>query len=433
MFVFCAVLILMASLLATASPATAKKAPKHPTAIVASRLDSAVILTWRAPRRGGAAKIRGYQIRYSTDGGRTWSAPAARVRSKASSTTVRGLGNGAPYTFQVRALRKSGKSRWSKKSAPVSLVAAQPPVAAPAALPVPATAPATTPIEPATTSLTGAAAQQPAPSPTPTTTTAAPKPTATPTPTPTPTPTQSQTAPPPAGSWWAPTKGTSWQWQLTGTIDTSVDAAVFDIDGEDSSAATVAALHAKGAKVICYFSAGSYENWRKDAASFPAAVRGKGLDGWAGESWLDVRRLDVLLPIMEARIANCKAKGFDAVEPDNVDGDSNSTGFPLTAADQATYNKALADIAHRHGLGIALKNDPDQVKALEPFFDFSVAEECAKYNECDAYAPFTAAGKAVLHVEYSGTLASFCPTTKALGFSSLLKKLNLDAWRSPCP
>ncbi len=42
-------------------------------------------------------------------------------------------------------------------------------------------------------------------------------------------------------------------------------------------------------------------------------------------------------------------------------------------------------------------------------------------------APFTAAGKPVLHVEYSGALSSFCPTTKALGFSSL-KKLDLDAW-----
>ena len=62
-----------------------------------------------------------------------------------------------------------------------------------------------------------------------------------------------------------------------------------------------------------------------------------------------------------------------------------------------------------------------------------MAEECARYNECDAYSPFAAAGKAVLHVEYSGSLSSFCPGTKALGFSSMLKKLDLDAWRSPCP
>ena len=236
-----------------------------------------------------------------------------------------------------------------------------------------------------------------------------------------------------SGSWWVPAKGTSWQWQLTGTVDTSVDAAVFDIDGDDASAALVSALHAKGRKVICYFSAGSWEDYRSDASDFPNSVTGKTLDGWPDEKWLDIRALDVLLPIMDKRIATCKNKGFDAVEPDNVDGYTNATGFPLTAAHQATYNRALADLAHKHGLGVALKNDPEQVATLQPYFDFAVVEECARYNECAMYKPFTDAGKAVLHVEYRGTLDSFCPTTTALGFSSMLKTLNLTAWRNPCP
>ncbi len=391
-----AVLLLLTTLVVSADPANAASAPGKPTAVAASALDSAVSLTWKAPTSTGGSSITGYRVRHSSNNGSTW-ASATSTGSKSTAFTVTGLMNGTQYVFQVRAVNRVGSGSWSSKSAAVTPVATTvlPPVTEP-------------PVDP----------QPPV----------VPDPPADPNPTPAPDP-----DPNPGGTRWAPTKGTSWQWQLTGTIDTSVDAAVFDIDGEDASAATVAALHAKGAKVICYFSAGSYENWRSDAASFPSAVRGKGLDGWAGESWLDVRRQDVLLPIMEKRIATCKAKGFDAVEPDNVDGYSNSTGFPLTSADQAAYNKALAEIAHRHGLGIALKNDPDQVTALEPFFDFSVAEECARYNECNAYAPFTAAGKAVLHVEYSGTLASFCPTTKALGFSSLLKKLDLDAWRSPCP
>ncbi len=275
----------------------------------------------------------------------------------------------------------------------------------------------------------------PAPTPTPTPTPSAPTPTPTPTPTPsTPAPTPStSTATPVAGGWWGPEPGTSWQWQLTGTVDTTVQAAVFDIDGEDASASLVSALHAQGRKVICYFSAGSWEDWRSDASQFPSSVTGKTLDGWPDEKWLDIRQHSVLLPIMEARIADCAAKGFDAVEPDNVDGYTNSTGFPLTAADQAAYNRALADLAHKHGMGVALKNDPEQAAGLEPYFDFSVAEECARYEECDAYAPFTSNGKAVLHVEYTGSLDSFCPTTAALGFSSMLKKLDLDAWRKPCP
>ncbi len=235
------------------------------------------------------------------------------------------------------------------------------------------------------------------------------------------------------GAWWAPARGTDWQWQLSGTVDTSVDSPVFDVDGESTSAATVAALHAKGARVVCYFSAGSFENGRSDSSAFPASVLGNTLEGWPDEKWLDIRQLDVLLPIMEKRIASCRDKGFDAVEPDNVDGYANSTGFPLTAADQLAYNRAIADLAHGYGLGVGLKNDPAQVAALEPSFDFAVVEECARYSECGSYAAFSKAGKAVLHVEYEGTLASFCSTTKALGFSSMLKRLELDAWRSVCP
>ena len=235
------------------------------------------------------------------------------------------------------------------------------------------------------------------------------------------------------GAWWAPTPGIDWQWQLSGTIDTSVSSPVFDVDGEGTSAATVATLHAKGAHVICYFSAGSYEPGRSDASAFPQSVLGYALEGWPDERWLDVRRLDVLLPIMERRIADCRDKGFDAVEPDNVDGYANATGFPIAATDQLAYNRAIAELAHRYGLGVGLKNDPAQVVELQPSFDFAVVEECARYSECGAYAPFSAAGKAVLHVEYEGTLASFCPVTKALGFSSMLKRLELDAWRSVCP
>ena len=386
-----------------------------------------------------------------------------KTAPRSTRTTIDGLANGTTYVFQVRAVKKAGKSRWSKRSTSVAPapVQVQQPAPTPDAGRHPdqrgrtsdpncgraPSAPARPNTDPDGEDRVPDADTHLDPDPVPPANHLADRhrqahphpntdgqqvrhPLAD---TDAHTHAVDQPPPTPAGAWWAPAKGTSWQWQLTGTIDTTVDAAVFDIDGEDASAATVSTLHAKGAKVICYFSAGSWENWRSDAATFPASVQGKGLDGWAGESWLDVRQLGILLPLMEKRVANCKAKGFDAVEPDNVDGYSNATGFPLTAADQIAYNKGLADLAHKYGLGIALKNDPDQVTALEPFFDFSVAEECAKYNECDGYAPFTTAGKAVLHVEYQGALTSFCPTTKALGFSSMLKKLDLDAWRSPCP
>ncbi len=231
---------------------------------------------------------------------------------------------------------------------------------------------------------------------------------------------------------WRPRPGLSWQWQLSGRVDTSVGARVFDIDGADNSAATVRSLHRKGAKVICYISAGSWERWRGDATAFPASVLGRRLDGWPGERWLDIRRTDVLLPIMERRIADCRSKGFDGVEPDNVDGYANRSGFPLTAADQLAYNRAIARLAHKHGLAVGLKNDAEQVRALEPHFDFAVVEECVAYDECDAYRPFIRAGKAVFHAEYRGSMARICRESERLGLSTIKKRLDLGAYRRTC-
>jgi hypothetical protein len=230
---------------------------------------------------------------------------------------------------------------------------------------------------------------------------------------------------------WQPRPGIAWQWQLSGTVDTSVQVPVYDIDGFENSAAVVRTLHAAGRKVICYVNVGAYESFRPDAKGFPSSVLGKG-NGWDGERWLDIRRLDVLRPLMAARFDMCRTKGFDAVEPDNVDGYVNDTGFPLTAAQQLAYNRMIAQLAHERGLSVGLKNDLDQVGALVGDFDFSVDEQCAEFDECEELTPFIAAAKAVFHVEYNLTANQFCARTKKLGFSSMVKHLDLDAWRQPC-
>ena len=231
---------------------------------------------------------------------------------------------------------------------------------------------------------------------------------------------------------WRPAPHTTWQWQLTGRIDLSVRARMFDIDLFDTPARTVARLHRRGRRAVCYLSAGSFERGRPDAAAFPAAVLGRPLEGYPDERWLDVRRLDVLAPIMERRLDLCRSKGFDGVEADNVDGYANSSGFPLTGADQLAYNRFLARAAHARGLSIGLKNDLDQVAALAPAFDFAVNEECAAYGECGSLKPFIAAGKPVFHAEYDVATTAFCPTTTKLKFSSIRKRLSLNAWRQPC-
>ncbi len=230
---------------------------------------------------------------------------------------------------------------------------------------------------------------------------------------------------------WMPEPGTTWQWQLTGAIDTTVDAEMFNIDLFDASSSVVAQLHGKGTAVVCYLSAGSWENWRPDADDFPQSVLGSS-NGWPGEKWLDIRKIDVVGPIMEARFDLCKAKGFDAIEVDNIDGYTNNTGFPLKAADQLAYNRFLADAAHARGLSIGLKNDLEQVNQLVSLYDFAINEQCAQYDECDMLTPFIAANKAVFHVEYSLDTGQFCDEATALGFSSMKKKLSLNAWRQYC-
>ncbi|MFE9764814.1 endo alpha-1,4 polygalactosaminidase [Streptomyces sp. NPDC005808] len=230
---------------------------------------------------------------------------------------------------------------------------------------------------------------------------------------------------------WQPRPGTAWQWQLSGPVDTSVEVPVYDIDGFENSAAVVKSLHADGRKVICYINAGSWEDYRPDQKAFPAAVLGKG-NGWEGERWLDIRQLDVLRPIMAKRMDMCRSKGFDAVEPDLLDGYTNETGFPLTAAHQLAYNRMIADLAHDRGLAVGLKNDLEQIPQLVDDFDFAVNEECAEFSECASLTPFVKARKAVFHVEYDVPTGKFCPTADRLGLDSMLKRLSLDAWRQAC-
>lgn len=236
------------------------------------------------------------------------------------------------------------------------------------------------------------------------------------------------------GGWLTLAPGTSWQWQLSGTIDTSVDADVFDIDLFDTPQATIDALHAAGRKVICYFDT-AYEPGRPDSAQLEP-FRGNPVDGWPGQYWLDVRAPEVRA-IMAARLDLAVTKRCDAVEPDDVDAIDNDPGLPLTAATQLDFCRFLATGAHARGLGVALKNDLDQIAELVNDFDFAINEECFQYDECGVLEPFVNAGKAVLQVEYTGgdlasKAAKVCPQANALDFDTLIKHLDLGAPRVAC-
>ena len=235
---------------------------------------------------------------------------------------------------------------------------------------------------------------------------------------------------------WIPEPGTTWQWQLTGDLSDSLpSASVYDLDLFETDASAVRALHAQGRKVICYLSAGSWEDWRPDAETFPGEIIGKKYQGWPGERWLDIRRLDALGEILGQRLDLCRAKGFDGIEPDNIDAYANDTGFPLTAADQLTFNRWLASEAHARGLSIGLKNDPDQAAELVADFDWALTEDCYDQGWCGAMLPFLEAGKAVFAAEYTDTGVDFeaaCMELQPAGFSLILKDRELTAWSQAC-
>lgn len=233
--------------------------------------------------------------------------------------------------------------------------------------------------------------------------------------------------------WQPPPRTAAWQWQLQGKIDPSLRAWAYDVDGFEASKGDVRALHRRRRRAICYLDVGSWESYRPDKGRFPATVIGKVYEGFPDERWLDVSRFQLFEKPLEARIAMCARKRFDAVEPDNVAGWENDTGFDITRGDQLRFNRWIASQVHARGMAVALKNDPKQVRQLVGAFDFAIVEECFQYNECGYYKPFIDRNKAVFEAEYELSLDEFCPAAKALGFSAIRKSYDLFAqpWE-PC-
>lgn len=98
-----------------------------------------------------------------------------------------------------------------------------------------------------------------------------------------------------------------------------------------------------------------------------------------------------------------------------------------------TFNKYLANEAHKRGLAIGLKNDLSQIPDLLRYFDFAVNESCFDYDECDAYAPFIAAKKPVYQIQYPPSeRADFCAEAKTMKFDAMLKSLELGPEYQPC-
>lgn len=252
------------------------------------------------------------------------------------------------------------------------------------------------------------------------------------------------------GSWWQPTAGATWQIVLKQPLtkfDANVD--VYDVDLFENPLETVKRLHDMGRKVICYFSAGSHEDFRDDADEFDKADHGTELAGWPGENWLNTSSPSVR-SIMSKRIHKAHDVGCDGIDPDNIDGYTTNTGFALTIETATDYLNFLIDEAHSLNLAIGLKNAGALVEGMQQRMQWVVNEQCVIYVECQKFRGFINMGKPVFHVEYVQNLGDDLGVNKELreklcrgvgveadggdtrGFSGLLKKEDLGDWVEDC-
>jgi hypothetical protein len=143
---------------------------------------------------------------------------------------------------------------------------------------------------------------------------------------------------------------------------------------------------------------------------------------------------------MKARLDLAVDRNCDGVEPDNVDGFENPTGFLLTAADQLAFKRTLYNEAHSRGLAVAMKNDVGQVPDLLAYVDMHVSERCHELDECRFLDPFIAEGKPVLNAKYlqqyvanASARDAMCAAALGRGLRTLVLPEDLDdSFRFSC-
>ena len=239
----------------------------------------------------------------------------------------------------------------------------------------------------------------------------------------------------PGGSPPAVSMDSYWDWQLSGPVDFSRKLRMIDVDPDEVSAAQIATLKANGIKTIAYISVGTWEDWRSDKDDFPEAVKGNNLANWPGEKYLDIRRQDILLPLMRARFQRARDKGFEAIEPDNMDVYTNNSGFTISSGDTVAYVLALASIAQGMGMEIGQKNVPELTPQLVGTLDFVITEDCFDQGWCSDVLAYRDAGKPVLAAEYTDTGVNWnaaCNWARAQGVHMILKDRDLTAQLTPC-
>lgn len=209
-------------------------------------------------------------------------------------------------------------------------------------------------------------------------------------------------------------------YQIGGAYPPSDDVSVLDRDRNDSPIA--------GKYNVCYVNAfqtqpDEFDWWKANHEDLLLEnARGELVED---ESWneilLDtssVEKRAAILEIVGGWIDACAAKGFQAIEPDNLDSWTRSQGL-LSQEHNVELAKLLVARAHAAGLAIAQKNTSELAPLHAAIgFDFAIAEECHWYDECDAYS--AAYGALWFEIEYtdSGGAANFQDACDARGDST---------------
>ncbi|WP_204164723.1 endo alpha-1,4 polygalactosaminidase [Nocardioides daejeonensis] len=155
---------------------------------------------------------------------------------------------------------------------------------------------------------------------------------------------------------------------------------------------------------VCYVNGfqtqpGEGRFWRKHGRLL---LRHRGhvvLDEQWGEKLFDIRtarKRQRLARIVARWTRGCARDGFDAVEFDNLDSFSRSEGL-IKRRHARRFARLLTRDAHAAGLAAGQKNWAG-FDGRRLGYDFAVAEECGRYDECGRYV--ATYGTRVLAIEY---------------------------------
>jgi hypothetical protein len=224
---------------------------------------------------------------------------------------------------------------------------------------------------------------------------------------------------------------TSFQEQLTGPVDTSVNASVYVIQGSQGTQPVVQSLHALQRKVVCFIVVGAVQDGSSLASQLPARVIGEPVRSAPGWHYVDVRD-----PAVEEGVGRqldqCQANGFDGVQGSVTDEYQHDTGFSISIADETNFLQWFAHGVHYRDMAATLEDTQVLAPSLADRFDMALVNHCVGSNTCGQYTSFVKVSKPVVDIEFGGDWTNYCGQASALGITVINKHPSLNAWQKTC-